>query len=200
MSSYANYFITTSSAVLQRDSEIDGITETVNDIDLRQRTSKIRRCLGFGNLAPNTATRSAVFNGTVPFTVQSSAVADQHGSESLLIDVGDTGVIGELTESEFNIKRLIIKDSTANTGTFYFRLTWGSGTFAEAIAAGQFAGTYVTFGSPITPYSVNAVFCIGTVFESGVTKLWLNCKSDVTSKFIDFFLDLGGLTTVIEAS
>lgn len=141
----------------------------------------------FGKLAVQTATDWADNNIATPYQAISGNNTYGAGASDAaqVIGTADTPAITLMTK--FDVHRIMIIDASETT-TYKLRLVYGTGTKADAIAAGQ----YSTFMVRIDPAKgddsgtpIDVMMPRGT---AGSTQVWLECWNATDDATIDFYV------------
>jgi hypothetical protein len=141
----------------------------------------------FGKLAVQTATDWADNNIVTPYRCISgnNAYGTDANDEALLVGTADTPAIAGM--AKFDLHRVFIVASSSET-VWKLQLIYGTGTMADAIAAGQFSTFMLKVdaaaaSSPALPMDV--MLPRGTC---GATKVWMRGWNITNNATIDFFI------------
>jgi len=111
--------------------------------------------------------------------------------EALVWGLNDTLIVGGVTMSKLDMHRIFVTASSITT-ILGFRIIWGSGTMADAIAAGQFGGIPIIADAA----QGGSVAVITDVMMPRITigthKIWVQVKSATNNATVDFYVGLHG--------
>jgi hypothetical protein len=111
-----------------------------------------------------------------------------YGSEVLIIDVNDTPIIAGQTHFDFD--RIFITD-VEQTTAYKVQFAYGTGTFAAAIAAGQYTETLVRVDAT---NSDRASLAVKFPHIAVGNKVWARCRTAANTGTIDFLIGIHGYT------
>jgi hypothetical protein len=140
----------------------------------------------FGKLAVQTATDWADNNIATPFRCISgnNDYGGDPNDEAQVIGTADTPAIAG--NVKYDIHRLLIIDASSTT-QYKLRVVYGTGTMADAIAAGQYSTIMVKIDAAVqqTPSApVEIMMPRGTCAS---TKVWIQCWNATNNATLDFF-------------
>lgn len=107
--------------------------------------------------------------------------------EAKVLGSADTPVISG--KQSFDLHRLLV-DTVSEATTYVLWIIWGTGTMAEAIAAGQFSYVYIICDETKGKTAGGAPFPIQTLRLAAGTKFWIQCKNATDDATVDFFIGL----------
>lgn len=122
-------------------------------------------------------------NLTVPF--QATSGADEWGAAIPICGASDNPVLSGMTE--FDPHRLIITDMDSETDAWRIRLIYGTGTSADAIAAGQWSEVMLISRIATGAISGGVPVDFRMPQISVGTKLWAQSWNDTEDAVLSFF-------------
>lgn len=167
------------------DNKLDAIQTTSDDIEeevIEVEGHFHNRERWFGIATIPTATDWGEQASLSPYRVISGAgdFGSDANDEALVLGTDDTPAISGMTR--FDAHRLEVTASS-NAGDWVLRLIYGSGTMANAEAAGQYSDVMVQEARKGSP--VEVIMPRGTC---GVTQLWVKGKNANNNATLDFFV------------
>lgn len=140
----------------------------------------------FGKLAVQTATDWAD-NNLTPFRAISGA--NDYGSdandEALVLGTADTPIFAGNTR--YDMHRIFVVAASSDT-VYKLRFVYGSGTMADAIAAGQYSTTMIKIDPAVQSSPSVAHDIMLPRGTCGVTKVWVQAWNATDNATIDFFV------------
>ncbi len=155
---------------LQRD--IDTILVEVLEIEGHLHT--LERWLGLGALDTLT-----------PYVITSGNNA--YGTEVLLLDVGDTPI--QAGKVKFDPHRIKVVDFSDND-IYKIQLTYGAGTFVDAMSAGQYSELMIIAGASVGGASGGGPAEIKMIQLPIGTKIWARCWNSHNADTVSIFLGI----------
>lgn len=86
----------------------------------------------------------------------------------------------------------IIVSNVSNDNMYIIRIIWGSGTMADAIAAGQYSTKPAKFDSVSPQLTANVSVRINTPKLAVGTKVWVQISNGTDNATLNFFVDAHG--------
>ncbi len=142
----------------------------------------------FGKLAVQTATDWADDNLSPYRAISGNGVygADPN-DEAQVLGTADTPVIAGKTK--YDMHRIAITASSS-TSVWKLRVVYGTGTMADAVAAGQYSTVMVRYDPAIGENSNANIEIMIPRLTSGTYKVWVQGKNATDNATIDFFVGL----------
>ncbi|MDD5486240.1 MAG: hypothetical protein PHW65_01610 [Dehalococcoidales bacterium] len=109
------------------------------------------------------------------------------GDEAEVLGSDDTPVVAG--NAKFDAHRLLIATSSVTTA-WVLRLVYGTGTMADAEAAGQYTDIMTITPAAPGPANAGAPFDIKMLKLAAGTKIWIRAKNATNNATIDFFVGL----------
>lgn len=145
------------------------------------------RARWFGKKAVQTATDWADDTLT-PFQAISGngAYGSDANDEAQVFGTADTVIAGQ---TKFDMSRILVVASSV-TSIYKLRLVYGTGTMADAIAAGQYTETMAVVASASSRIAAEDIRMPRLTI--GTDKVWLQCWNATNNATIDFFVGIHG--------
>ena len=137
----------------------------------------------WGALAAPDETNAIEANVTRPFVAVSGA--DTWGAAIPICGTDDNPVLA--TDVKFDIHRLLITDLDDETDPWRIRIIWGTGTSADAIAAGQWSEIMVESNAVPGNRAGGQPLDVIMRREDVGTKLWAQCWNNTLNETMSFF-------------
>lgn len=120
--------------------------------------------------------------GLAPFRAISGngAYGSDLDDEAKVMGVDDTPYIALSTK--FDVHRISVTAASVATD-YVLRVVWGTGTMADAVAAGQYSNFMIQEAKKGVPVSLQM-----PRLDSGVDKVWVQAKNATNDATIDFFV------------
>jgi hypothetical protein len=123
---------------------------------------------------------------TTPFRTTAGAGVDTLGSELIIHD--GTVIESGSTTKKFDFHMLYVVNVQTADVTHYLEFWYGTGTFAEAVAAGQKLGeVYYRAGSVNTDCAPEVIMTIRVTCNN---KIWVRSSAGTASKWLDFLCEV----------
>ncbi len=138
----------------------------------------------FGKTAVQTATDWGTEASLTPYHAISGngAFGTDANDEAQVIGTADTPTQAGM--ARYDMHRIMV-DAASNANPFVLRFVGGTGTMADAEAAGQYTDIMVTDARKGAPIPI-----IHELVTTGATKIWCRAKNAANDASIDFFVGI----------